>query len=153
MRKFLLIGVVALSLVITVGAAFGSAADLKVQGGTIQAGADFDVKLYNLAETAGWGLNPDDGTVSYVTLGLYGVTDPGSGNKIRVYVNITNKTHDIIAQGMKEYTFTGTIGNIPSLTVDFNHPVKACDIWDLHVFIEGSANSGPDVEVCPFPPP
>ncbi len=155
MKKLLaVIGVLAI-LGVLAGAGFGSAADLKVQGGTIQAGADYDLKLYDIAEVAGWGYECDDGLVHFVRLGLAEAQLPvGMGNEFTVFVQVTDKDHNVITCGQKSFDFNGpppvTIPtSIAPFIVEFDEPVPPCQIYDLHVVIEGSANSGPSTPICP----
>lgn len=57
-------------LVVVVAAAFASAANLGVSGGTIQAGVDQSVYCdVNGVKVTGWGLETDDNSVRYVKVG------------------------------------------------------------------------------------
>lgn len=145
--------IAALALVgIIAGAGFGSAADLKVQGGTIQAGADYDLAMYSVAEVCGWGLETDTGLVSFVRISFNAPNPVGGDNELSYFVQITNAAHDVIATSSKNIVFPVQPVSNYNLTCEvfnFNVPVKACDIADIHVFVEGSANSGPTTPICP----
>lgn len=112
-------------------AAYGSAATLAVNGGSIQAG--LDATLYCDSDgvaVAGWGLETDNGKVYYVKIG--GVDGACVGNSlfIRVEDSSGNKLASgsaTIASGVTEYKFS------------FNPAVDAAAIEKLKVWIEGPA--------------
>jgi hypothetical protein len=149
MRKLFLISVVVMSLVITMGVAFGSAADLTVRGGTIQAGMDNDVKMYDIAAVNGWMLETDTGLVSGVRLALIAhVDDFGGDNELEYWVIITGDVGQELTRSYKQIMFPiqpHTDYNLPNEAFIFDTPVLAEDIYDIHVYVEGSANSGPDM--------
>ena len=143
MKKLLIIFLVMALTLGVMGFAFASAADLTVRGGTIQAGEDLDVKLYDLAVVNGWGLETDNGLVSFVRLGLFGLPDPGSGNEMTVFVVITGDVGQKLTGGRYDHDWgTSPITELPDIKIYFDSPVLAADIYDIHVYIEGSANSG-----------
>ena len=148
MKKLLPILLVIVLTVGVMGAAFASAADLTVRGGTIQAGEDLDVKMYNICAVLGWGLETDDGSVHFVRLEFWGPDDMGGNNELEFFVIITGDSGQEIARSSKQITWPiepNSDYNLPNEKFTFNHPVQAEDIYDIHVYVEGSANSGPDM--------
>ena len=107
--------------------AFGAAATLVVNGEVIQAGSTNDVVCdADGVLVDGWGLETDDGNVSYVRIA--GVDGACLGADM--WVNVTNNGTEITEGG------PATIGG-STVTVNFDAAVLAADITDLEVFIEG----------------
>jgi hypothetical protein len=151
-KKVLSVMAVVVILGTLAAASLGSAADLRVQGGTIQAGADLDVKMYDVAAVCGWGLETDTGMVHFVRMEFAGVTEPGGGNELTFFVAVTDSCGDVISTGSYAKTWPGEPTSnytIPCTMITLTPPVRACDIYDIHVYVEGSANSGPTAEICP----
>jgi hypothetical protein len=108
--------------------AFASASSLSVSGGAIQAGVDASLWCDNTGVfVTGWGLETDDGLVSFVRIG--GIEGACVGNDL--FANITGV-------GGVELTEAGpvTISGVTE-TLTFDTPVAAGLIEDLHLFIEG----------------
>jgi hypothetical protein len=119
--------IIVLVMVITIGAAFGSAADLTVRGGTIQAG---EVHVLHFDEngvhTANWGLDTDTSMVDSICIG--GFEEINYGNTIVII--LTDIDHE-------ELTRCEAIITDSEMCFTFNHKVDASDIFDLHVYLAG----------------
>ncbi len=114
-------------LAVLLGVALASAADLTVRGGTIQVGAAHVLKCDEDGVWATeWGLNPANGMVSNVSIGNF--EEDNYGNNILVI--ITDINHEEIARS------EGII-NAAEMCFVFDHPIKAGDIFDFHVYLEG----------------
>ena len=157
-KVFSIVAVVAI-LGTLAAASLGSAADLKVRGGTIQAGADYDLKMYNIAEVWEWGLNCETGLVEYVKMGFGGVDLPvGGDNALTFCVAITDDVGGVIQkdsitltwpyQPESDYRIPGSYYTDP-ITIPLCPPVPACDITDIEVYVYGTANSGEMDAQCP----
>jgi hypothetical protein len=109
--------------------AFGAAATLGVEGGTIQAGVDSSLYCDNDGvQVEGWGLETDTGMVSFVRLG--GIDADCENNDI--FVRISDA-----GGGLFPGTFSATIApSGGSVMVPFS-PLDASRIEDIHVWIEG----------------
>jgi hypothetical protein len=108
--------------------AFASAAGLIVNGGTIQAGQDLDLVCdSDGVRVEGWGLETDDGMVSFVRIGNIWADCIGAD----LLANITGA-------GGVELTEAGPVTIDDSIEIlTFDTPVPAVAIEDIHVFIEG----------------
>ena len=127
------------------GAVFGLAASLSVDGGTIQAGSDTDLRCdEDGVRVDGWGLESDTGLVSMVR--IHDIDDDCSSNDL--FVNITKHGTKIAecrtAAGPGKHIPADDSGddNDPdALEVGVKCPlvpfVDAADITDITVFIEG----------------
>ena len=125
MKRFL-IALMAGTVVFSV--AFASAAGLIVNGGTIQAGQDLDLVCdSDGVRVEGWGLETDDGMVSFVRIGNIWADCVGAD----LFARITG------AGGVK-LTEAGPVTIDDTIEVlNFDTPVLASAIEDIHVFIEG----------------
>ena len=125
MKRFL-IALMAGTVVFSV--AFASAAGLIVNGGTIQAGEDLDLVCdSDGVRVEGWGLETDDGMVSFVRIGNIWADCVGAD----LFANITGA-------GGAELTEAGPVTIDDTIeTLTFDTPVPAVAIEDIHVFIEG----------------
>ena len=124
MKRILLTLVV---LGILASTAFGSAATLAVEGGTIQAGVDSS--LYcdtDGVQVLGWGLETDDGKVYFVRLG--GISTDCYGNEL--FVVVEDGVGNVLASGSTTIAST-------TFVVHFTPPVDAALIEVLKVWIEG----------------
>jgi hypothetical protein len=117
---------------------FALAASLNVDGGTIQAGSDVDLTCDgDGVNVDGWGLETDDGKVSFVR--IHNIDPDCSGDDI--FVNIT-KYGTKIAGGSATIPNNGDAGdndpdaNQVGVKISFT-PQYAWDITDITVFIEG----------------
>ncbi len=131
------------------GTVMALAASLSVEGGTIQAGSDTDLQCDDGGvDVDGWGLETDDGLVYFVR--IHNIDPACSSNDL--FVNITGTgtpivaNTNIIAQGSSHIPDDGAVtdpkDNDPDpneigVKVSLNPPVKAVDITDIEVFIEG----------------
>ena len=156
MKKLLPILLVLVLTVGIMGAAFASAADLEVRGGTIQAGLDEDLALFEDVQVREWILGRDCASVVGVRMHLMGATEVDFVNEdqwFTVHVCITNNG-TVIREGsmtLSKHNLTPTATGwwYPDVVVNFAR-VPACQITDIHIVIEGSVNSGP-TWVCPTP--
>jgi hypothetical protein len=106
---------------------FGAAASLGVDGGVIQAGSDTELRCdTDGVAVLGWGLETDDGMVSFVRIG--GISSDCYGDDL--FVNVTHEGTKI-SEGKG-----GTIGTA-EVKVTLTPAVAAEDITDVAVFIEG----------------
>ena len=112
------------------GTVFGLAASLGVNGGAIQAGSDTELRCdTDGVQVLGWGLETDDGKVYFVRIG--GIASTCISNDL--FVNITNA-------GVKIGEGSAHI-DAAEVKVTLKTPVKAADITDIEVFIEGPNGS------------
>lgn len=86
-RILLVLAVMALLL----GAVYGSAASLSVDGGAIQAGVDTDLTCDDAVEVWGWGLSSMTGLVEYVRIGDVSTDCAGKGLQARITLSGTEK--------------------------------------------------------------
>jgi len=121
-----------------------------VRGGTIQAGEDLDVKMYNIAAVCGWMLETDDGLVYGVRLEFIGPDDKfGGNNELTFFVIITGDQGQELTRSVKQIIWPiepksnyNIACNTDQGKFMFDTPVAAAAIYDIHVYVEGSANSG-----------
>jgi hypothetical protein len=126
-RDPLFLPIVVLSTVASVAISLGSAADLRVQGGTIQAGTEHVLKYdEDGVWTARWGLDLNSGMVSSVTVGDF--EEDNFGNHILVV--ITGADHQEIAR-------SESVIDASEMIFVLDHPVQACAIYDIHICLEG----------------
>jgi hypothetical protein len=112
--------------------AFGSAATLNVQGGSIQAGVDANLKCQPGVNVLGWGLETDDGTVRSVRLGPFDAACGGNN----VHVRISDDGGALIGGRV---SLVVPAGGTTQLSFPFASPYPlAVDIADIHVFIDGA---------------
>jgi hypothetical protein len=127
---------VALLVGVTVfGAVFALAASLGVSGGAIQAGSDTELRCdTDGVQVLGWGLETDDGKVYNVRIG--GVDTACVGDDLFVVV-----THEGTALADGKATIASASATITLTELGSSNttpkPVKAEDITDIEVFIEG----------------
>jgi len=138
MFRYILPVVVALGIAVV---AYGAAATLTVNGGTIQAGNDNSVICSAEANVDGWGLETDTGLVSYVRFNLTsGHTCAGS----EFFVIITQGGTPV-RDGKVVLTAAQSTGNITLTTLGSGNttanPILASAITDVHVYIEGSGGT------------
>jgi hypothetical protein len=108
--------------------AFASAAALIVNGGTIQAGSDVDLVCdSDGVKVEGWGLETDDGLVSFVRVGNIWADCNGA----EMFANITGSGGSVLTKTVP-VTIDDTIERLNFIT-----PVQAAAIEDIHIFIEG----------------
>jgi hypothetical protein len=124
LRKLAIVGI----LVLILAAAYGAAASLALQGGSIQAGVDAtlycDVDGVNVES---WGLETDDSTSHYVRIA--GIDAACLGNYIFVRVEDS---------GGGPLYFSGKTALLsPVMTFNFPSPINAGSIEHLKVWIEG----------------
>lgn len=99
-------------LVVVVAAAFASAANLGVSGGTIQAGVDQSVYCdVDGVYVVGWGLETDDNTVRSVRIGGIDGACVGNDMFVKVMDGVGNTLYyssasAIAAAGNKTFNFT-----------------------------------------------
>jgi hypothetical protein len=121
-------------------AAYGSAATLNVNGGTIQAGEDLSLTCTSSANVLGWGLEAgvNDDAVTSVRIA---VANNCVGNAI--FVDITTNDNNATA------TASGSLDPIPaagnctgapagSVCVRVTFPaIEPEDLTDIHIWLEG----------------
>jgi hypothetical protein len=124
LRKLAIVGI----LVLILAAAYGAAAALGLNGGSIQAGVD--AQLYcdvDGVQVTGWGLETDDSKVYFVTLGDIDAACLGNEMFVRVEDSGGNKL------GFGSATIAGSTQQF-----SFNPAISALSIETLKVWIEGS---------------
>jgi len=120
----------ALGLLLVFGAVFAAAATINLNGGTIQFGEDLSLVCDDAVRVVGWGLETDGvnaGKVYFVRIG--GISSSCFGNDLFVNVTsggvvITDEAAPVTIDASEE-------------KVDFQTPVLASAITDLHIWIEG----------------
>ena len=121
------------------GTVLAIAASLSVEGGTIQAGSDTDLRCDTTGvRVDGWGLETDDGLVYNVR--IHDIDAACAGDDL--FVNITKWGTKIAGGSAEPIPADGAVGdNDPDLNelgvkVSFT-PQLAKDITDIEIFIEG----------------
>jgi hypothetical protein len=118
-------------------AAYGAAATVSVNGGTLQAGNDNNLQCTEQANVLGWGLETDNGMVSFVRIGL---NLNCAGNDL--FVSITDDGVEVRSGSVQPIPAGGNCDPDPPgqvcVLVPFA-PYPAEDITDIHIFIEGPA--------------
>ncbi len=124
------------------GTILGLAATLSVNGGTIQAGEDNDLRCTTNANVDGWGLETDTNMVSYVRI-FINANCEGSDMFIKFTQDGT-----VIADAKLTLDGSGSTGNVPLTAVGWGDttpvPQDASDITDIHIWIEGSGGTPND---------
>lgn len=119
-------------LVLLIAAVYASAASIGVQGGAIQVGVDGDTRCDDFVKVEGWGLEIDDDTVRYVTIG--DISETYVGNTMFVQVFDTNGTKLYQTPSKPEPVITGATFKFP-----FPNPyLKPENIGKIKVYIEGA---------------
>jgi hypothetical protein len=138
LRKVLVLGFV----FALVAAVVGSAAAPTVEGGTIQAGSDTDLRCdTDGVAVDGWGLETDNGLVYFVR--IHNISP--ACECCDIFVNITDGGVKV-AGGSAHIPADGDADdNDPDadqvgVKINFDPPVSAEDITDIEVFIEGQCH-------------
>jgi hypothetical protein len=125
-------------------AAYGAAATLSVNGGTIQAGSDNNVTCTTEANVDGWGLETDDGLVSYVRFNL----SPGHTCSGSEFFVIITQNGTPVRDGKVVLTSAQSTGNITLTTLGSSNTtpnkILASAITDVHVYIDGVGGTAND---------
>lgn len=115
-------------LIVLVFAAYASAANLIVDGGTIQAGVDSTLYCdVDGVQVKGWGLETSDNTVRSVRIG--DISSACFGNAM--FIKVLDVNGNILAEGEVDPI------NSSSVSISFNKFVIPEKIEQLKVWIEG----------------
>jgi hypothetical protein len=107
-------------------AAYGAAATLSVNGGTVQYGEDNNLTCTASANVDGWGADADTGQTTYVRISY----DPAcAGNDM--FVRITSSGTVVRSVSKAPLDATGSTGNLTFAAIDNEL------ITDIHILIEG----------------
>lgn len=134
MKRFL-VALMAGAAVFTL--AFAAAAQLGVNGGTIQAGQDVDLRCDpNGVTVRGWGLEQSTGEVHTVRVGrideeCWNSNQYGPGNEQMIFGNILDGDGNVLTETAPK------IVTMDTETLTFDTPQQAVDIDGLELFIEG----------------
>jgi len=131
--KYLFAVAIALGLAFV---AYGAAATISLNGGTIQVGEDDLVTCDDAIAVAGWGLETDDGLIHFVRIG--DISSDCFGNAL--IVHLTDSAGDPITGA------TGSVDPIDAATeiVNLDTPPDAAEVFDIKVWIEGPGGTADD---------
>ncbi len=124
LRKIVVIAV----LLVVLATAFASAANLNVNGGSIQAGIDTSLYCDELVEVVGWGFEQDDNSVRSVKIG--NIDSACYGNTM--FIAVMDASGTVLATGEVDKLATA------EHSIGFDKFLAPEDIYKLKVWIEGA---------------